>query len=335
MADKRPVDELTTKELEELLAVRRREERLRRLRRLGDKGRLVGLPEEPPDQPAYVAPPPAEPVGATAHYGSTPVEEEEAHVTVAESQKSISFLGRFPRVDLRWVANRFLLLVELIAILGLAMLIWDTWQTRQQLNREATEAHQQVVEETFPTAAPTAIFDVVILPGGHTSPIAEGGAREGEAGGIPDHLLPLVNAYKPPPIPTPGPEQAKRIVIPAIGVDHPVVEGDIYEQLKKGVGHHIGSADPGETGNLVLTAHNDIYGEIFRRLDELEVGDEITVYTLSQRFTYIVQSTRVVEKDEVSVLAPSRNPTVTLISCYPYLLDTQRIIIKGVLTTEL
>jgi sortase A len=218
---------------------------------------------------------------------------------------------------------------------GLIWVLWDTWQTRQELNREVTQVQQEIIDEVFPTPEPTPLIGVVLLPGGHISPIAEGGAREGEAGGIPEHLLPLVNAYKPPPIPTPGPEQARRIVIPAARVDHPIVEGDDYGQLRKGVGHHINSANPGEVGNMVLTAHNDIYGEIFRYLDQLEPGDEITVYTTSRKYVYTVQSQRIVEPDETSVMAPTRTPTVTLISCYPYLVDTQRIVVIGTLTMEL
>ena len=44
---------------------------------------------------------------------------------------------------------------------------------------------------------------------------------------------------------------------------------------QKGAGHHIGSANPGERGNCFISGHNDIYGEIFRHLDEVKMGDEI------------------------------------------------------------
>ena len=83
---------------------------------------------------------------------------------------------------------------------------------------------------------------------------------------IPAHLRDLVGAITPLPMPTPGPEQGIRIQIPAIGVDAPVVEGDDWEALKQGAGHHIGSANPGESGNCVISAHNDIFGEIFQTL---------------------------------------------------------------------
>ena len=71
---------------------------------------------------------------------------------------------------------------------------------------------------------------------------------------IPQHLQPLVQSLVNIPLPTPGPEQANRIQIPAIGIDAPIVQGDGWETLKKGVGQHIGSADPGEKGNVVLSA---------------------------------------------------------------------------------
>jgi sortase A len=109
----------------------------------------------------------------------------------------------------------------------------------------------------------------------------------------------------------------------------PVVQGDGWEQLKKGVGQHIGSADPGENGNLVVSAHNDIFGELFRDLDKLKPGDEIRVRTSMQEYLYRVTGMRIVSPTEVSVMAPTAKPTITLVSCYPYLVDTERIVVFG------
>lgn len=217
-----------------------------------------------------------------------------------------------------------LTVIEVLAVVGLLWVVWDMWQTRNRLNEEANRLSQQALESDA-TVPPTS--SVVLLPAGHTSPSSDTGARPGEAGEIPSNLLPLVNAYTPPPLPTPAPEHPRRITIPAIDVDHPVVQGDDWEQLKKGVGQHVGSGMPGANGNIVLSAHNDIYGEIFRHLDQLEVGDEIWLETTTRRFVYQVQETRIVEPTEVSVMNPTSDPTVTLISCYPYLVDTQRIIV--------
>jgi sortase A len=105
------------------------------------------------------------------------------------------------------------------------------------------------------------------------------------------------------------------------------VEGDDWEALKQGAGHHIGSANPGESDNCVISAHNDIYGEIFRRLDDLELGDEVVIYAGEQPYRYIVMAKQIVEPTQVHVLAPTTKPVATLISCYPYMVDTHRIVV--------
>jgi sortase A len=129
------------------------------------------------------------------------------------------------------------------------------------------------------------------------------------------------------PIPTPGPEAPTRLVVPAINVDALIVEGDTWDQLKLGVGHHPNTANPGERGNMVLSAHNDIYGEIFRRLSDLELGDEVIIYAGEQPYRYIVTAKQIVEPTHVSVLASTTKPVATLISCYPYMVDTHRIVV--------
>jgi sortase A len=144
-----------------------------------------------------------------------------------------------------------------------------------------------------------------------------------------------MQAYKPPPLPTPGPEQARIIEIPGIGVNAPIVPGVYdWEQLKRGVGHHTGSALPGESGNMVLAAHNDIYGEIFRDLNKLSPGDEFTISTGTRAYTYVVTKIDIVEPTEVDVMRPTGHASATLISCYPYRINTQRIVVFADLKTN-
>ncbi|HEY4579776.1 MAG TPA: class D sortase, partial [Candidatus Acidoferrales bacterium] len=169
------------------------------------------------------------------------------------------------------------------------------------------------------------------LPDGHTPPNSPGGAQPYEAS-LPEGLRYLITPAPPPPLPTESPQQPRRMIIPSINVDAPVVQGVGWEQLKKGVGQVPGSALPGEVGNSVYGAHNDTYGETFRNLDQLRPGDDILVFTASQQFRYVVREWRIVEPTEVSVMDPTPTPTVTLISCYPYLVDTQRIIVFADLT---
>ena len=138
-----------------------------------------------------------------------------------------------------------------------------------------------------------------------------------------------MQALPPVVIPTPGARQATRIIIPSIQIDAPIVQGDGWEQLRRGVGQHVGTASPGQKGNLVLSAHNDIFGEIFKDLDMLLPGDTVTINTMGEQFTYVINETEIVEPTAVYVMDTTTAPTLTLISCYPYLIDNKRIVIFG------
>jgi sortase A len=227
-----------------------------------------------------------------------------------------------PRSRGRRVFDALLLVVEIGAVVGFIFVLLNGLNIIRELNQEVVSVLEQ------PTLTPTPLVVAVVLPSGHTPPNAEGGTRPNDAE-IPEHLQPLVQSLANIPIPTPGPEQAIRIQIPAIHIDAPVVQGDGWEQLKKGVGQHIGSTDPGDDGNVVLSAHNDIFGEIFKDLDRLKRGDQIILFTNQRAYNYIVVDTEVVEPTHVEVMASTNQPTVTLISCYPYLVDDQRIVVKA------
>jgi len=218
------------------------------------------------------------------------------------------------------VVDGFLLAVEILAVVGLVFVLFNGLDILQQLNREVALALEQ------PTLTPTPLIKAVVLPGGHTPPNSPGGSKP-NIEEIPSHLRPVVQSYWEVPIPTPGPKHAIRLQIPKINQDVPVVEGDGPEQLKKGVGHNIFSANPGENGNVVLSAHNDIHGEIFRDLDQLDEGDLVILFSARQSYTYAVEDVLVVEPDQVQYLESNGEPITTLISCYPYMVDNKRIIV--------
>jgi sortase A len=215
-------------------------------------------------------------------------------------------------------------------VIGLVYVLYNGTNILRQLNEDAA----QVMVESAPTPVPTPIITAVVLPSGHTPPDPTTGETRFNDSEIPESLRPLVQALPPPILPTQGPSMATRIVIPAIDVDAPIVQGDDWEQLKKGVGQHLGTADPGQNGNLVLSAHNDIFGQVFRRLDELQPGDEVRIQTPGQTFTYIVTGTEIVEPTVVNVMDPTPHAAVTLISCYPYLVDSQRIVVSAELKSS-
>ncbi|HMB24975.1 MAG: sortase [Chloroflexota bacterium] len=220
----------------------------------------------------------------------------------------------------RRVMDRVLLVVEILAVVGLVGVLIGGVNILRALNQEVASA---LIQETL---TPTPLVMAVVLPSGHTPPDAQGNTRP-NLDEIPAHLQPMVQSLANLPVPTPAPDQAIRIQIPSLSVDAPVVQGDGFEQLKKGVGQNVGSANPGQNGNVVLSAHNDVYGELFRYLDKLVPGDQVVVYTQQRQYVYVVDRTVVVEPTAVEVMASTGSPTVTLISCYPYLVNKQRIVV--------
>ncbi|HLV00401.1 MAG TPA: class D sortase [Acidobacteriota bacterium] len=85
--------------------------------------------------------------------------------------------------------------------------------------------------------------------------------------------------------------------------------------LRRGVGHLPSSPFPGEPGNVVLAGHRDTF---FRPLEWVEEGDLISLETLDGRFLYRVQWTAVVSPDAISVLDPTSEKSLTLVTCYPF-----------------
>jgi LPXTG-site transpeptidase (sortase) family protein len=136
----------------------------------------------------------------------------------------------------------------------------------------------------------------------------------------------------------PGAEPATRMVIPKIAIDAPVDEtpatGGTWPVADWSVGHLASSPRPGQVGNGAYAAHDDIKGELFKRLGELRRGDSVFVYTKQMRYRYVVARRLVVDPSDVSVLRSTAKPTVTLITCTPYWVDTQRLVIQAVLKTR-
>jgi len=312
VSDQRTVDELTIEELERILYTKRRATRLARVRyqksqsdRPADRSRKADVP--PPTQTREAVPP-------SSHQNSAfaPVQ-----VARAENSFESAMAGSLTRGAKVWhhIGDRVLLLVELVALIGLVAVVTTFLGDIQTLNREASRAQANALA-IGPTATPQPAY----LPGGSTPPF--------QNAEIPDPFRDLVQAGPAVAIPTPGPQAATRIVISAIEVDAPVVEGDGWEELKLGVGHHIGSANPGERGNVVLSGHNDVFGEVFRHLTALTTNDEVQVYdSAGHKYRYRVTTQRIVPPTEVSVMGSAPAPILTLITCYPYLVDSQRLIV--------
>ena len=163
------------------------------------------------------------------------------------------------------------------------------------------------------------------------------------------------------PLPAGAGMPPTRLLIPALGLDTPVqTMGWKVIEDAKGVrsewdvvdfaaGHHINSAFPGEPGNVVLSAHNNIGGAVFQSVCvigepgvDFGLGDEMLLEDeLGRRFIYRVNGWRRIEEANASISerqenAQYLNPTafaqLTLVTCWPPTSNTHRVIVTGLLS---
>jgi len=103
--------------------------------------------------------------------------------------------------------------------------------------------------------------------------------------------------------------------IPRLKLSVVVVEGDDEDTLKVAVGHLPDTPLPWQAGNSALAGHRDTF---FRALEGIRLGDEMRLATPQRELRYRVERTLVVEPDDLSVLEPSPEPRLTLITCFPF-----------------
>ena len=114
---------------------------------------------------------------------------------------------------------------------------------------------------------------------------------------------------------SPGPPPLGVLRIPRIRLDVPIFSGTDEVTLNRGAGHIEDTAFPGSPGNAGLAAHRDGF---FRGLKDVETGDTIELETLDGKSIYRVERMWVVDPEDVSVLAPAIQRSLTLVTCYPF-----------------
>ena len=135
------------------------------------------------------------------------------------------------------------------------------------------------------------------------------------------------------------------IEIEKIGVIAPVIKNvngddkEIYNQaLKDGVAHYRGTALPKDGSNVFIFGHsssligqNGDYGDIFKDLADLEIGDTIVITYEGEKIEYKVSGERIVEETEISVLSPTEEEQITLMTCWPIGTSEKRLIVTATL----
>jgi sortase A len=134
-----------------------------------------------------------------------------------------------------------------------------------------------------------------------------------------EQLTSRADTRRPAGVPEPQPEAEgtafARFEMPRLKLDLVVVEGDNEEDLRRGIGHIPGTALPGAPGNVGIAGHRDTF---FRPLRNVRAGDQITLRTAGSTHRYRVESTEVVTPDRSDVLNPTREPQLTLVTCFPF-----------------
>jgi LPXTG-site transpeptidase (sortase) family protein len=143
-----------------------------------------------------------------------------------------------------------------------------------------------------------------------------------------------------------------KLVIPKIQLEAPIdavtyksveLDGKTYEQWfapdSQTVGWHETSAQLGVPGNTILNGHHNIFGEVFRDLSKLEVGDRIMIQSGERVFEYIVGTKLIVPERYQTIetrlenarwIQPSSDERITLVTCWPYESNTHRVIVVAV-----
>jgi LPXTG-site transpeptidase (sortase) family protein len=200
-----------------------------------------------------------------------------------------------------------------------------------------------VTRPPTPTAAPLPLWTAAELSGSAPKSTAS-----------PGPTATSTTVATPPPVGSSPP--AVRLLIPKIGLDVPVVDVSWEVELEQGVwhsvwqtadgaaGHHRNTANPGEAGNVVISGHHNTRGEVFRQVSEIgqpgsalgESDEIILVAEDGQQHTYtIVQWERFQEEgipeqerqDHARYLASTIDPTLTLVTCWPYESNSHRVVV--------
>jgi sortase A len=102
--------------------------------------------------------------------------------------------------------------------------------------------------------------------------------------------------------------------VPKLHLEVPVLDGTDDLTLNRAVGRIIGTARPGERGNIGIAGHRDGF---FRGLKDIAVGDVVELDTPSYTVPYVVDRVQIVNPDDVRVLE-DKSVALTLVTCYPF-----------------
>lgn len=125
------------------------------------------------------------------------------------------------------------------------------------------------------------------------------------------------------------------IQIPSLKMKVNLFEGTEKKSLSQGAGHYVKSVLPGESDNSVFAGHRDT---VFASLGKIKIGAPIVITTKDGIFIYRVTGTRIVDKNDRTVIVPTESATLTLSTCYPFRFlgnAPQRFVVTGLMEEEI
>jgi sortase A len=221
-----------------------------------------------------------------------------------------------PKKDWYWFLGRLgssLIILGLLMFLFVGYQLWGTGIEEAQSQNKLEDRFSQIAVTTS-APPPTVVVPSIDEPSLETT------------------VAPPKPIEIPQPIVINEGDPIALIELPTLGVKKYVVAGVQTADLKKGPGHYPATPFPGELGNAAIAGHRTTYGEPFRHLDDLNIGDPIVITDLLGRtFTYLVSNQQVVEATDSWVVATT-DPTkaiLTLTTCHPEFSAKQRLIISA------
>ncbi|MCK4539610.1 sortase [Candidatus Parcubacteria bacterium] len=132
---------------------------------------------------------------------------------------------------------------------------------------------------------------------------------------------------------------SNRVVIKKIGVNAPIVESSSFEYgLSQGAWHIPETSSPDKGGNTVITGHRFKYlppnNLTFYLFHKLEIGDIVSIIWKEKDYFYRIKEIKIVPNTELSILNPTKNPTLTMFTCHPIYSTEKRLVVIGELIED-
>lgn len=177
-----------------------------------------------------------------------------------------------------------------------------------------------------------------------------------EASGSAADTLPTATPTDtPPPTDTPTPDPyppassvPSRVVAESIGLDSEVkvagwhqetINGQsvsVWDVVDYAAGWHKNSVLPGHVGNVVLSGHHNIAGQVFRYLVDLEPGDKVTLFADGIPYDYWVEDKFIlkdkgepeeIRKENARWIGAFNDKRLTMVTCWPFTNNTHRVVV--------